>query len=99
MSNSSLSENISINNDPDTPSNPLTPPPSPLSSPNEEPIGRTESPESQSTQHGLEKPTTDEDIVDNEIEHKTDTQFESQDGDEKVSKLNQFDFFFPKYKS
>lgn len=44
MSSSSLSENISINNDPDTPPNPLTPPPSPLS-PNEKPIARAEAPE------------------------------------------------------
>lgn len=46
MSNSSLSENISINNDTDTPPNPLTPPPSPLS-PNEKPIARAEVTETQ----------------------------------------------------
>lgn len=65
MSNSSLSENISINNDPDTPTHPLTPPPSPLS-PAEKPIARSEATESNDP--------SDE----NEIPNETDTQAESQ---------------------
>ncbi|XP_055313901.1 uncharacterized protein LOC129575071 isoform X2 [Sitodiplosis mosellana] len=71
MSNSSLSENVSINNDLDTPMNPLTPPPSPLS-PNEKPIARSEAPES-------DKPT-DETSIETKIENETDTQIETQDG-------------------
>lgn len=71
MSNSSLSENVSINNDPDTPPNPLTPPPSPLS-PNEKPIARSDASDS-------EKPM-DENLIENKIENETDTQIETQDG-------------------
>lgn len=48
MSNSSLSENVSLNNDPDTPPNPLTPPPSPLSL-SEKPIARVEVADSDSS--------------------------------------------------
>lgn len=78
MSNSSLSENVSINNDPDTPPNPLTPPPSPLS-PNEKPIARSEAPE-------CDKPT-DENLIENNAENETDTQIETQDG-QNVSNLS-----------
>lgn len=76
MSNSSLSENVSINNDPDTPPNPLTPPPSPLS-PNEKPIARSEAPES-------DKPTG-ENLSETKLENETDTQIETQN-DYNVSK-------------
>lgn len=69
MSNSSLSENVSINNDPDTPPNPLTPPPSPLS-PDEKPITRSEAPE-------CDKPT-DENLSETKIENESDTQIETQ---------------------
>lgn len=71
MSNSSLSENVSINNDTDTPPTPLTPPPSPLL-PDEKPIARAETSE-------YEKPM-DDIIIENGIEHETDAQPESQDG-------------------
>lgn len=76
MSNSSLSENVSINNDPDTPPSPLTPPPSPLS-PNEKPIARSETIDS-------DKPI-DENLIENKIENETDTQNEIKDG-QNVSK-------------
>lgn len=59
MSNSSLS----INNDSDTPPNPLTPPPSPLS-PNEEPITRaplTETENSEESHENDVKPENDDD--------------------------------------
>lgn len=46
MSNSSLSENGSLNDDPDIPPNPLTPPPSPLS-PSGKPIARAETTDSE----------------------------------------------------
>lgn len=61
MSNSSLSEDVSINNDPDTPPNPLTPPPSPLS-PSEKPIARVEPSDS------------DKQVTENAVQNEIDTQ-------------------------
>lgn len=82
-SNSSLSENVSINNDSDTPQHPLTPPPSPLS-PNDEQTARSDAPEDEATQNNdLKTSITHENIIENGAEEKTDTQLESND-DEKV---------------
>lgn len=67
MSSSSLSENVSIDNDPDTPPSPLTPPPSPLSI-NENPIARVNS----ETTVNEESTTEPQDAAENENE--TDTQ-------------------------
>lgn len=82
MSNSSLSENTSINNDTDTPPNPLTPPPSPVS-PNEKPIARFEATESSTpdeinAETELETETEFETEAKNEIETKTDIQTDIQ---------------------
>lgn len=80
MSNSSLSENTSINNDTDTPPNPLTPPPSPVS-PNEKPIARLEATESSTSDEinaETELETETETEANNEIEAKTDIQTDIQ---------------------
>lgn len=60
MSNSSLS----INNDSDTPPNPLTPPPSPLS-PNEEPISCAQSSETENSEKSQEESVVKPENVDN----------------------------------
>lgn len=66
MSNSSLSENISINNDPDTPPNPLTPPPSPQS-PNEKPITPLEM--NNSSNESCPNENENENDIDNETQN------------------------------
>lgn len=88
MSNSSLS----INNDSDTPPNPLTPPPSPLST-NEEPISRAQLSETENSQKSLEENDAKPEIVDDSEINDTAAAAEAAAPDgENVSAISAVDF-------